>query len=558
MKNFKKSFFMVIMIAMTIGFFKTSAIAQTLPAMQDPDFLKVQPDGRYHIGAVADITPYHLDLCTYNSTYTTVQSVDKLNIMYEAPYFFKRGQKHDFYHVLFIKDTDTATANSLKIRRNLNTLSGGGNFLISQNANGTGWSKRLSANYKENDAAYDTINTHDGTWFPAYGGQFIGNGVCKISKITIDSIPGDANNTYYTQYKVSFECLQYPLGTAPYKGLRCVQGAYSGNLLWDIDGGDFASKKVDGYFHNDVLRTGYVTGIDSTGFALNAKAFYSNFYDLLNSKWLHVDLYDSVTGTLVEPKSWSSYYDLVDENGTGQNRIDLKENWLYFFNLKDGHPYQLKLGESNGKNGSKNYIFTHNIRTLKKVAIVIDPVKTDPVLNTVTVSDLDSTSAKLNLDITTGNNPGTATVTVKVTVLEDNIKVIYDGNIDIVGTQTPINITKTVPLTGLSTGTEHVYTVKLLTAEKIGSFTTLKSSSGGGSTVSITTISTNKASFYPNPTYDVIQITGKGTKEIVQITDLSGRVIKKSLETEIDMTSQSAGFYLVKIGDRNAQRLEKK
>jgi hypothetical protein len=85
-----------------------------------------------------------------------------------------------------------------------------------------------------------------------------------------------------------------------------------------------------------------------------------------------------------------------------------------------------------------------------------------------------------------------------------------------------------------------------------------KSSNGGGGTVSITNTSTSKASFYPNPTYDVIQITGKGTKEIVQITDLFGRVIKKSLETEIDMTLQSAGFYFVKIGDGDAQRLEKK
>jgi hypothetical protein len=473
--------------------------------------------------------------------------------MYEAPYFFKRGQKHDFYLFLFIKDADTATTNSLKIRRNLNTLSGGGNFLISQNANGTGWSKRLSANYKENDAAYDTINTHDGTWFPAYGGQFIGNGVCKISKITIDSIPGDASGNYYTQYKISFECLQYPLGTAPYKGLRCVQGAYSGNLLWDIDGGDLASKKVDAYFRDDVLQTGYNgLGADSTVVTINAKAFYSNFYDSLNSKWLHADLYDSATGTLVESKSWSSYYDLVDEDGTGQNRIDHKANWLYFFNLKDGHSYQLKLGESSGKNGTKKYLFTHNLRTLKKVAVV--PVKVDPILISLAITDTTETTATLEITLKTGNTNDTAVV---VNIAVDAGGTVFTDKIPIESTATPQTIKKIVLIQNLKAGENYSCNTGLKSGNLNIMFRT-KSSNGGGGTVSITNTSTSKASFYPNPTYDVIQITGKGTKEIVQITDLFGRVIKKSLETEIDMTLQSAGFYFVKIGDGDAQRLEKK
>lgn len=69
--------------------------------------------------------------------------------------------------------------------------------------------------------------------------------------------------------------------------------------------------------------------------------------------------------------------------------------------------------------------------------------------------------------------------------------------------------------------------------------------STGGNTGSVDTKS-NTVIVYPNPGTGVFKIIGENIKS-VQVTDLSGKVILKAKQPEIDLSSQTKGEYLIVV-----------
>lgn len=359
------------------------------PGMENPNAFKPGLNGKIY---VPPTNAGRFDLCAYNSTYTIPQGSPIVsNVMYEQIFTQQFGQKVKITLFRFVDSSKIATLNSLGVRFNHNFQPGGGNLIVSQNQNGTGWSKRFSLRLKESDVAYDTINTNDGTWAPANMGSIAG--AVQVYQVTLDSVQSDVNGYYWLQIGASIDLLAYPQGTSPYRGLR-----YTLMNSWNLEQhltptSMIAPKKVSAYFASEVSNPGYIVGIDSLGTVFNAWHYPTNFYDSTNCDKLSIEAVEKSTGIIAATETWSPYWDLVDEVGTGQSRSDKTEHWTYFRNLKDTTKYQLRF-KVNG-----NVSFTQEIITRAKAP---KPAGIKPVFTDLIIKSKDATSVTVNLTFTRG------------------------------------------------------------------------------------------------------------------------------------------------------------
>ena len=71
------------------------------------------------------------------------------------------------------------------------------------------------------------------------------------------------------------------------------------------------------------------------------------------------------------------------------------------------------------------------------------------------------------------------------------------------------------------------------------------------------TIDNGQLTIYPNPSKDYITIYGSNIKQVI-IGDISGRVLIKTTDKKIDISSLVSGTYIVQIETLNGNRVTEK
>lgn len=69
--------------------------------------------------------------------------------------------------------------------------------------------------------------------------------------------------------------------------------------------------------------------------------------------------------------------------------------------------------------------------------------------------------------------------------------------------------------------------------------------------LAVSNASKNLVKIYPNPTSNFIKIQNAGTVDFVRIFDLSGKMVKETKASDIDVRSLSAGQYILNIHSGN-------
>jgi hypothetical protein len=60
-------------------------------------------------------------------------------------------------------------------------------------------------------------------------------------------------------------------------------------------------------------------------------------------------------------------------------------------------------------------------------------------------------------------------------------------------------------------------------------------------------------SIYPNPTQELITISGLSSNERIELRDLSGRIIMTSIEKTINLNNFANGIYIISVYSSNNQ-----
>lgn len=69
--------------------------------------------------------------------------------------------------------------------------------------------------------------------------------------------------------------------------------------------------------------------------------------------------------------------------------------------------------------------------------------------------------------------------------------------------------------------------------------------------LAVSDAATNSVKIYPNPTSDLIRINNDSKVDFVRIFDLTGKIVKESKSTEIDVRALSAGQYILNVHSGN-------
>jgi hypothetical protein len=388
MKNFKKSFFMVIMIAMTIGFFKTSAIAQ-LPKKADlPP--QIEADGKYHFGSFS--SAFSLGYYT-NSSYTTRtgKARDIMDITY---YFSKKGQKFLVTTGLIV----SPMIDTLQVKLNLNELPGGGNTALCSNASGSGVFHTRSFRGIVNDANSYIINTADGTWTPAVcagtSGYFYKQWSWEIDSITASQC--NVNGNFYIKMAMSIECLRHPVGSAPYVAAYYNDGVFTWPHKYDFPASVFEmknTKRVDAQYNTGA----FTYGSDESTITTGVRYFPTNYYDSISCKKFLVELVKKQGDVLVSSKTINPYWDIVDDVNTSLSRTDQVAQWLTWEDLLDTTAYILKYYDT--VSGMKILKHSYEIFTKKKYA--------EPHIDEISTSNVTYNSVTVTVKFTYGNQNAT-------------------------------------------------------------------------------------------------------------------------------------------------------
>jgi len=77
-------------------------------------------------------------------------------------------------------------------------------------------------------------------------------------------------------------------------------------------------------------------------------------------------------------------------------------------------------------------------------------------------------------------------------------------------------------------------------------------------TLSISDLSLNGISVYPNPTEGIVHISGKESVDAIRLFNISGQIIKEVVNTNsIDISSQRSGLYMIEIEDEGKTSIAK-
>lgn len=77
-------------------------------------------------------------------------------------------------------------------------------------------------------------------------------------------------------------------------------------------------------------------------------------------------------------------------------------------------------------------------------------------------------------------------------------------------------------------------------------------------TLSISDLSLNGISVYPNPTEGIIHISGKESVDVIRLFNISGQIIKEVINANsLDISSQRSGLYMVEIEDNGKTSVAK-
>lgn len=450
---------------------------------------------------------------------------------------------------------------TLHLNNFVNSVSGyKGNTVIASDELGNTKRVILSGDGKINNTADSTLLSSL-NWKPAIVNGVSGYKYCMLYFET--SIPdvwctttSGGYKAFYVAHKQGFWCNKYtkksPTASGPFIG-----SGTRGGLVKTIGFSDFQSGvNIHGYMEvpkipdiEPTIKPGSFGAWSETYSTAHCGVGW-NPSNLENTS-IVIECFQG--GILKDSRTIESTWELVDHHSVmnGVNRNDGQGSIFEFTDLEDTTltTFKVFIIYSDGSKVLKETVTTY---TLKKK--VVEPVKTDPKLVDVIVSDVTDVSAVIDIIILNGTNTGNANATITVV---DAGSILLDSNIVIPAKNTPDTFKVKINVKNLKELTSYVCNVKVLNNEIPRGFSTLKSSSGGGGTVSISNVSKTQVNFYPNPVSDMLYVT-KGNKESVTIIDLSGRTVINSLDSEISMSSQSPGLYLVRIGDRGAQLLEKK
>ena len=77
-------------------------------------------------------------------------------------------------------------------------------------------------------------------------------------------------------------------------------------------------------------------------------------------------------------------------------------------------------------------------------------------------------------------------------------------------------------------------------------------------TLSISDLSLNGISVYPNPTESIAHIKGKESVDAIRLFNISGQIIKEVVNANsIDISSQRSGLYMIEIEDEGKTSVAK-
>lgn len=472
-----------------------------------------------------------------------------------------------WYQVVFDKQDCWVVAQYVAHKSTLDTMDlvlyngfnhptkGKGSLMLTKDSLGTQVNIILNMDLISGSNADSFLLKDDISWYPAtldgmsgYRYKTIAKKVGTISPSWYTPGTGglEGVNLMYLYQSASMRSLKYPrksptssgpFTTVVFNNTQSVSvGSYS-----EMRSKFAPNKTFPVVFDNTRLFTGAIS--DSTGL-IDFQFAPSN---VINQK-VTLEFYKG--NTLLSTYDTSATFAETDQRPLLE-RIDRQTISYIVYGLPDTSEITVKFFATDSTGGRTLWV-TRKFTTFKKKVVI--PVETDPVLNTVSVSDVTDKTATLNLGITTGTKSGSAAVAVRVTVL-DGSKVVYEGNVDIAGTQNPTNITKTVMLAELADSTIHSYTVKLLSIEKSGSFTTLKSASSGGGTNSINTINNSDISAYVDPN-GFLQITETQKLTMKQIYNLNGSMIANFTTKEFDINHLPPGIYFLVVDNKSIKFLK--
>lgn len=430
MKKIKKlATIMIIMVAAVLSTVSLNAQGYAMTYLTQP----VSADGKIYTGH--DLGGQHIALSYVDNAYTS--EISKIRDVAQITQdIVSKGQKIYITTMLTVYPGIDTLQVSIKNPFTDPVTGKKGSFQLSKNANGTGIFRTLPLQAPESDADSFIINTADGSWTPAVfdgvPGFFVKQWYTEIDTVLPTDL--DASGHFYMNWRCDFWANKYPVKSPSAPGSRIALfyrngGGYT-SVGYQLTGGPTSAglwpimpnKKIQARFNKDVLSANYTEiGAGVNNITLNARHYPSNYYDSTHSRFMVVDLYDSITGSLVESQSWSSYWDQVDQWSVDSLRTDLIFKWMYFNSLKSGHPYQVRYAYID--NNVKTYVFTYNIRTLAPPAV--KPVFTDLILKSVNTNNI-----TVNLQFTRGNID---TFPIILRLLDNNGVVLPDYAVSVYG-----------------------------------------------------------------------------------------------------------------------------